>query len=116
MSYSRWSNSCWYVYHDANGGGALESELLTIQDHGSFTYKELKAGFDHILDKIRDERFDRNPRNYKGEGEPPKDRFTEDEINELKKYITMFIEDCEFRHDPKNIEKYGDIVNLLGRG
>ena len=44
-----------------------------------------------VLKYYRDERFGRNPRNYKGKGAPPTDRYTGDEVEELSGYIDMFL-------------------------
>lgn len=83
MSYARWSHSCWYVYD--NG------DALIVEGLGAYTKKDLDKNMETILQSIRDERFDRNPLNYKGPGEPPKDRFLEEEIQELRLYMLEYL-------------------------
>lgn len=114
MSYCRWSNSCWYIFLHTDSDETKDGQILAIEDRGKYSYKELKNDYSHILIEVRNARFERNPRNYKGEGHAPSDRYTEEEIQELKGYIDKFIKDVEFRFDPENIKKYGDIINLVG--
>lgn len=101
MSYSRWSNSCWYTYNCATKNGPLFS--VNTEEH--YELSELIVNKENILDQYRKLRFDRNPLNYHGLGEIPKDRYTEDEIQELSGYIDDFIRDNEPQDNPTDEDK-----------
>ena len=60
MSYSRWSNSRWYIYWSSGESGEdKEEQVLSINDVGGyifeFSYKELKDSKEEIFKKIGDE-------------------------------------------------------------
>lgn len=114
MSYSRWSNSCWYCYC---GGPKPDDDKFVLVDHGAWTAAELREKQNEILENIRNERFDRNPTNYKGEGPSPKDRYTEDEILELKSYMDSYLRDDAFANsdEGKRIkEELGGYLPSIG--
>lgn len=93
MSYSRWGSSCWYAYMDVR---EIDNEqTLTLQDHWSYPLSFIIKNKEQILQDVRDLRFERNPFSYHGLGEPPKDRFTEEEIEELRQIIEDFIYDSK---------------------
>lgn len=91
MSYSRWTESCWYAYSDVNM--ILDEPTLTINCDESYPLSDLVDGKEEVLNYFREMRFDRNPLSYHGEGAPPLDRFTEEEIQELREIIDDFIGD-----------------------
>lgn len=90
MSYSRWSHSCWYTYSDVTR--VNDEETLNINGE-RYPISRLRDEKEKVLAHHRDARFDRNPMNYKGSGEPPADRYTEEEIKELSDIIDYFIYD-----------------------
>lgn len=91
MSYSRWSHSCWYTYSDARTVNG--EDTLNINCDERYPISRLRDDKAAVLEHYRQLRFERNPLNYKGEGEPPKDHYTEDEIKELGDIIDYFIHD-----------------------
>ena len=93
MSYSRWGSSCWYTFSDCqmiNG-----EDTLNVNCDDRYPMSKLKAEKESVLEHYRQLRFGRNPANYQGEGPPPKDRYTEEEIQELSDIIDYFIHDHE---------------------
>jgi hypothetical protein len=70
VSYSRWSNSCWYTYADVNGG-------FTICDEINFSDEDLKD-IDKCLEFFKDSDY------------------TKEEIEELRGYMNDYINDRPF--------------------
>lgn len=88
MSYSRWIDSVWYTYADVGGG-------FTISGEGNFTDEECKEWVG-IKTKLENKRFERRP----GEG----DRYTEEELMELKGYVDEYLKDEDVDTLPKEAE------------
>lgn len=91
MSYSRWSHSCWYTFHSARE--VNNEPTLEVQCEECWPLSKLKNEKESVLNFYRNARWDRNPRNYQGKGKPPKDRYVENEIQELSDIIDEFIKD-----------------------
>lgn len=70
MSYSRWSESKWYTYHDVASGETLDDQVFTVCGDGQFTYRELKDDLDACMKLI-------------------------DGDDELKGYVKQWFEDME---------------------
>ena len=98
MSYSRWSNSCWYTFSTVNK--VDDESTLEVNCEQRYPLSQLIEGKEGVLQFYRDLRFDRNPLNYQGEGEPPKDHFTEAEIQELSGIIDDFVADHREEYKP----------------
>lgn len=93
MSYSRWSDSCWYTYSSCDMVGG--EETLAVDCRDLYPLSELIDDKDAVLEYYRNLRFDRNPSNYQGKDVAPTDRYTEAEIQELSEIIDEFIEDSK---------------------
>lgn len=52
LSYSRWSHSKWYTYHDTASGDTLDNQVFTICGDGSFTYRELKDDLETCMKRV----------------------------------------------------------------
>ena len=72
MSYSRWSNSEWYTYADVHGG-------FTICGVANYSADRLRNEWAQIKEELH----------AKG--------YLEDELDELKTYVDMYLRDEEKR-------------------
>lgn len=87
MSFSRWGDSCWYTFDSCT---LINNEPTMDINEKGWPLSSLKNK-EAVLNYHREERFNRNPRNYKGKGAPPTDRYTEEEVQELSGYIDIFL-------------------------
>lgn len=77
MSYSRWSNSCWYAFHNVNGKLSLWYDMEHTFD---WDYDDLIECMEYAeMKTVLIERY----------------KCTESEAEEALKYINYFIEDYE---------------------
>lgn len=87
MSYSRWSNSSWYTFYNANSGRDLEEQVLSawysLDKCIDWTYAELE---DLVRDRLKVDNILTRIRQRYG--------CTEDEATELYEYIQEFMADA----------------------
>jgi len=88
MSYSRWSNSCWYTYYCVTYSDKRDDQIFMVCAITSFTYGELKKDLSECINKVQ-----KMTRKIKS----PAKNYTKKEFDELKGYILEFIDDIE--HD-----------------
>jgi len=83
MSYSRWSNSKWYTYWCVQDEETenYNTALFTVCSVKTFTAKKLRDALDYCISEVQ-----------------AKCPSTDAEIDELKGYITRFLEDVEHAH------------------
>lgn len=95
MSYSRWSNSPWYTFWNANSGPTRGEQILSLwygMDHvRDWTYEELK-------------RMDIQDLTIEYPGVP------HDALLEAKKYIDAFIADVEGATDRELVDCYTEYL------
>ena len=76
MSYSRWSHSKWYTFHDARSGQGRDEQVFTVMPNDGdtvyFKFPELKNDIDDCLKRVNGD-------------------------EELREYMTWFIEEIERR-------------------
>jgi len=83
MSYSRWSNSCWYTYWDSGASGdTKEAQVFTVKSG----LRELKMSYQE-LENDRQGFMDEVYVTFEG--------MQEDELAELEDYIDAFMWDVE---------------------
>jgi len=97
VAYSRWGGSCWYTFWSTSRAGCKAEERFSVNCAAEFTYAELVDSMDACIEKLKtinneEEAF---PAIHEG--------VTEQEIEELKEYMRMFIEDVD--------EHYGEDAN-----
>jgi len=81
MAYSRWSSSFWYTYWDTGSSeDTKEGQIFTVYGVTSFTYREIKNDLEKCARQCR----------ISGRGPA-----TDEDIEELKKYMTYFLEDMD---------------------
>lgn len=78
MSYSRWGNSIWYTYWAQGSTDKKEDQVFNIQGMTNFTYNQIQYDLDKCLATVDQ---------YA--------QFTRDEIQELKGYMSMFVQDMD---------------------
>lgn len=77
MSYSRWSNSCWYTYWAiGDDNDPKEAQVFQVCMEGWWTYAQLRENIEACLDDVRQGR-------------------TEEQIEELRGYIERFLSDVD---------------------
>ena len=91
MSYSRWSNSCFYTFWCASKATCRDEEIFDVCAVKSFTYKELVDDIDACITDIKNIETDH----------------TEEELKELKGYMLEFIEDVKEEYNTPS-QKYRD--------
>jgi len=70
MSFSRWSNSCWYTYADVAGGFTI-CGVLNLSD------EEILNSIDACIEKVKN---------------VTENSYTQEEYQELKEYIQQYAE------------------------
>lgn len=117
MSYSRWGNSRWYTFWTASSGKTKDEQYLEVMidhDRGSnFSYKQLKGNMDSCIDEVMKKcateskwraikgvnEDESTPFIYEDLIDPPSPA-TQDESDELRKYMKYFIADVEWQFNP----------------
>jgi hypothetical protein len=87
MSYSRWSNSRWYTYHNCSGGDTYDSQEFSINDVLGGT---INLTTDY-LEKISDEQLKILLKSDRSRYREP----TSEEIKELQGYIKEWLDDMK---------------------
>jgi hypothetical protein len=104
MSYSRWSNSCWYTYWSCASGDDRDNQIFEICDLArsfQFTFRELSTQLDECIEQVKQKDLqtvqgklleDWENMTYKDVTYDPIER-PEWEYEELKSYMQTFCED-----------------------
>jgi hypothetical protein len=86
MSYSRYTNSIWYTYHDILSGDSRTNQIFTIDGEFSLISKEwLHLDIYEIVEKLSNE---------KGLGE----KFKPKQVRELATYVWLWCENVNERY------------------
>ena len=94
MSYSRWSNSCWYSFWSCESGEDKDDQVLCLWysgSHPSFSYDDLKEIGEEDLKRYFPDA-------------------TEEEIIEATVLISLFIEDVDETFEEIEKEKQNENI------
>lgn len=83
MSYSRWSNSNWYAFHNCSSGEEKEDQILSLWYCGS--EKLVNLPYDELIEI-------KSPKELAFYYDVP---ISIDDLIEAMQYVNMFLEDIE---------------------
>jgi hypothetical protein len=107
MSYSRWSNSCWYTYWLATNSKVREEQEFDICGFTTISYEDVdELGFDKTIEMLKD-RFASMKKSNKSNTLFLGKKYTEEEWQELKGYIQEWYDEVKEQFNTPS-QKYRD--------
>lgn len=115
MSYSRWSNSCWYTYWCTSSDETMNGQHFDVAGIKTFTYGEMKEhGIDGCIELLKETIKEQNKLENRNKRKNMfmAEKHTEKEYDELKGYMREFMDDVESSeyNTPSEQYKRGEIT------